>query len=87
MTCLILCDARAALENAKHAEELRLCSVWHVETFRSLLIAFSLQEYLEYQRQLALQRMHEQEREMQMRFEQQQQMQHMRAMQTYYPQV
>ena len=46
-----------------------------------------LQEYLDYQRQLALQRMQEQEREMQMRFEQQKQMQHMRAMQTYYPQV
>ena len=48
---------------------------------------FYHQEYLEYQRQLALQRMQDQERERQMRFEQQKQMQHMRAMQTYYPQV
>lgn len=47
-----------------------------------------VQEYLEMQRQLALQRLQEQEREMAMRFEQQKQLTHMRQMQTYgYPQV
>ncbi|WAQ96005.1 HGS-like protein, partial [Mya arenaria] len=40
-------------------------------------------EYLEMQRQLALQRMQEQEREMQMRFEQQRQLTQMRQMQNY----
>ena len=40
------------------------------------------------QRQLALQRLQEQEREMAMRFEQQKQLTHMRQMQAYgYPQV
>jgi hypothetical protein len=39
------------------------------------------------QRQLALQRLQEQEREMAMRLEQQKQLTHMRQMQTYYPQV
>lgn len=46
-----------------------------------------LQEYLEYQRQLALQRMQEQEMEMKRRLELQKQEQHMRAMQYGYPQV
>jgi len=47
----------------------------------------STQEYLEYQRQLALQRMHEQEMEMRRRLELQKQEQQMRAMQYSYPQV
>jgi isoleucyl-tRNA synthetase len=47
-----------------------------------------LQEYLEMQRQLALQRLQEQEREMQMRLEQQKHMTQIRQMQNYgYPQV
>jgi len=46
-----------------------------------------IQEYLEYQRQMALQRMHEQEMEMRRRLEQQKQEQQMRAMQYTYPQV
>ena len=41
------------------------------------------QEYLEMQRQLALQRLQEQEREMQMRFEQQRQLTQIRQMQNY----
>lgn len=49
---------------------------------------FAEQEYLEMQRQLALQRLQEQERELAMRLEQQKQLTHMRQMQTYgYPQV
>jgi len=42
---------------------------------------------LEYQRQLALQRMQEQEMEMRRRLEQQKHEQHMRTMQYTYPQV
>ena len=52
-----------------------------------LNMLMAVQEYLEYQRQLALQRMHEQEMEMRRRLEQQKQEQQMRAMQYTYPQV
>jgi growth factor-regulated tyrosine kinase substrate len=45
------------------------------------------QEYLEYQRQLALQRMQDQEMEMRRRLEQQKQDQQMRAMQYVHPQM
>jgi len=51
------------------------------------MMLMMIQEYLEYQRQMALQRMQEQEMEMRRRLEQQKQEQHMRAMQYTYPQV
>jgi len=51
------------------------------------LLLMMVQEYLEYQRQMALQRMQEQEMEMRRRLEQQKQEQQMRAMQYTYPQV
>ena len=57
-------------------------NIWDcVEKFN--IVFFCLQEYLEMQRQLALQRLQEQEREMQMRFEQQRQLTQMRQMQNY----
>ena len=52
-----------------------------------MVVVLMVQEYLEYQRQMALQRMQEQEMEMRRRLEQQKQEQHMRAMQYTYPQV
>ena len=75
-----VCTKRKRIKAHKGAKRAFLCHI-------VLIHLDVLQEYLDYQRQLALQRMQEQEREMQMRFEQQKQMQHMRAMQTYYPQV
>ena len=59
--------------------------IW--QQWASAVMLAVLQEYLEYQRQLALQRMQEQEMEMRRRLEQQKQEQHMRAMQYTYPQV
>ena len=50
---------------------------------RPYITAVLFQEYLEMQRQLALQRLQEQEREMQMRFEQQRQLTQIRQMQNY----
>ena len=51
------------------------------------LCSFGGQEYLEMQRQLALQRLQEHEREMHVRLEQQKHLTQMRQMQTYgYPQ-
>ncbi|GLH09645.1 Hepatocyte growth factor-regulated tyrosine kinase substrate [Gryllus bimaculatus] len=74
-------DARAALDalREEHREKLRR-QAEEAERLRQLQMAHKLeimrkkkQEYLQYQRQLALQRIQEQEREMQMRQEQQKQ--------------
>ncbi|KOC59040.1 Hepatocyte growth factor-regulated tyrosine kinase substrate [Habropoda laboriosa] len=74
-------DARAALDalREEHREKLRR-QAEEAERQRQLLMAQKLaimrkkkQEYLQYQRQLALQKIQEQEREMQMRQEQQKQ--------------
>ncbi|XP_049776046.1 hepatocyte growth factor-regulated tyrosine kinase substrate [Schistocerca cancellata] len=79
-------DARAALDalREEHREKLRR-QAEEAERIRQLQMAHKLeimrkkkQEYLQYQRQLALQRIQEQEREMQMRQEQQKQ-QYMRG--------
>ncbi|CAH1794150.1 unnamed protein product, partial [Owenia fusiformis] len=84
-------DAREALDALRedHMEKKRQ-EAEELERQRQIQMAHKLeimrqkkQEYLEYQRQLALQRMQEQEREMQMRFEQQKQMTQMRQMQQY----
>ncbi|XP_069685273.1 hepatocyte growth factor-regulated tyrosine kinase substrate isoform X2 [Periplaneta americana] len=74
-------DARAALDalREEHREKLRR-QAEEAERIRQMQMAHKLeimrkkkQEYLQYQRQLALQRIQEQEREMQMRQEQQKQ--------------
>ncbi|XP_015436469.1 PREDICTED: hepatocyte growth factor-regulated tyrosine kinase substrate isoform X2 [Dufourea novaeangliae] len=74
-------DARAALDALRdeHKEKLRR-QAEEAERKRQMLMAHKLaimrkkkQEYLQYQRQLALQKIQEQEREMQMRQEQQKQ--------------
>ncbi len=72
-------DARAALNDLRleHQEKIRL-EAEEQERIRQFQMAQKLhimrqkkQEYLQYQRQLAMQRMQDQEREMQMRIEQQ----------------
>ncbi|XP_077980543.1 hepatocyte growth factor-regulated tyrosine kinase substrate-like isoform X2 [Glandiceps talaboti] len=82
-------DAREALDALRedHREKLQR-EAEEAERQRQIQIAQKLeimrqkkQEYLAYQRQLALQRLQEQEREMQMRLEQQKQQQQMRPMQ------
>jgi len=74
-------DARAALDDLRqeHTERLRR-QAEEQERIKQFQMAQKLhimrqkkQEYLQYQRQLAMQRMQEQEREMQMRIEQQKQ--------------
>ena len=74
-------DARAALDalREEHREKLRR-EAEEAERLRQLQMAHKLdimrkkkQEYLQYQRQLALQKIQEQERELQMRQEQQKQ--------------
>jgi len=76
-------DARAALDDLRqeHSERLRR-QAEEQERIKQFQMAQKLhimrqkkQEYLQYQRQLAMQRMQEQEREMQMRIEQQQKQQ------------
>ncbi|XP_070581327.1 hepatocyte growth factor-regulated tyrosine kinase substrate-like [Ptychodera flava] len=82
-------DAREALDALRedHREKLRR-EAEEAERLRQIQIAQKLeimrqkkQEYLAYQRQLALQRLQEQEREMQMRLEQHKHQQQMRPMQ------
>lgn len=84
-------DAREALDALRedHREKRRR-EMEELERQRQIQMAHKLEimrqkkhEYLEMQRQLALQRLQEQEREMQMRFEQQRQLTHMRQMQAY----
>ncbi|XP_052784474.1 hepatocyte growth factor-regulated tyrosine kinase substrate-like isoform X2 [Mya arenaria] len=84
-------DAREALDALRedHREKKRR-EFEEMERLRQIQMAQKLDimrqkkhEYLEMQRQLALQRMQEQEREMQMRFEQQRQLTQMRQMQNY----
>lgn len=84
-------DAREALDALRedHREKKRL-EMEELERQRQIQMAHKLDimrqkkhEYLEMQRQLALQRLQEQEREMQMRFEQQRQLTQMRQMQNY----
>lgn len=88
-------DARDALDvlREEHHEKRRR-EQEELERQRQIQMAQKLevlrqkkQEYLEYQRQLALQRLQEQEMEMKRRLELQKQEQHMRAMQYGYPQV
>jgi growth factor-regulated tyrosine kinase substrate len=88
-------DARDALDvlRQEHMEKKRR-ELEEMERLRQIQMVQKLevlrqkkQEYLEYQRQLALQRMQEQEMEMRRRLEQQKQDQQMRAMQYSYPQV
>lgn len=84
-------DAREALDALRedHREKRRR-EMEELERQRQIQMAHKLEimrqkkhEYLEMQRQLALQRLQEQEREMQMRFEQQRQLTQMRQMQNY----
>ncbi|XP_045212780.2 hepatocyte growth factor-regulated tyrosine kinase substrate-like [Mercenaria mercenaria] len=84
-------DAREALDALRedHREKRRR-EMEELERQRQIQMAQKLDimrqkkhEYLEMQRQLALQRLQEQEREMQMRFEQQRQLTQMRQMQNY----
>ncbi|KAL4240613.1 hypothetical protein ACF0H5_001404 [Mactra antiquata] len=84
-------DAREALDALRedHREKKRR-EMEELERQRQIQMAHKLDimrqkkhEYLEMQRQLALQRLQEQEREMQMRFEQQRQLTQMRQMQNY----
>ncbi|XP_065557945.1 hepatocyte growth factor-regulated tyrosine kinase substrate-like isoform X2 [Artemia franciscana] len=86
-------DARAALDalREEHREKLRRAAE-EADRQRQMQMAFKLdimrkkkQEYLEYQRQLAMQRIQEQEREMQLRMEQQKQM-YLRSTTGYPPQ-
>lgn len=63
-----------------------MTSMWAGEPQASLTTASpSLQEYLEVQRQLAIQRLQEQEKERQMRLEQQKQTVQMRAQMPAFP--
>lgn len=88
-------DAREALDALRedHREKRRR-ELEEMERQRQIQMAHKLEimrqkkhEYLEMQRQLALQRLQEQEREMQMRLEQQKHMTQIRQMQNYgYPQ-
>lgn len=84
-------DAREALDALRedHREKRRR-EMEEMERQRQIQMALKLDimrqkkhEYLEMQRQLALQRLQEQEREMQARFEQQRQLTQMRQMQAY----
>ncbi|KAF4522708.1 hypothetical protein B566_EDAN012725 [Ephemera danica] len=86
-------DARAALDalREEHQEKLRR-QAEELERQRQIQMAQKLdmmrkkkQEYLQYQRQLAIQRIQEQEREMQMRQEQQKQHYLMGSMASGYP--
>ncbi|XP_041362531.1 hepatocyte growth factor-regulated tyrosine kinase substrate-like isoform X3 [Gigantopelta aegis] len=89
-------DAREALDalREEHREKRRR-EMEELERQRQIQMAQKLEimrqkkhEYLEMQRQLALQRLQEQEREMHLRLEQQKQLTQMRQMQTYgYPQA
>ncbi|KAH9503961.1 hypothetical protein Btru_067460, partial [Bulinus truncatus] len=84
-------DAREALDSLReeHREKKRR-QAEEMERLRQIQMMQKLEimrqkkhEYLEMQRQLALQRLHEQEREMAARFEQQKHLTHIRQMQTF----
>uniref|UniRef100_A0A2C9JRS2 Hepatocyte growth factor-regulated tyrosine kinase substrate n=1 Tax=Biomphalaria glabrata TaxID=6526 RepID=A0A2C9JRS2_BIOGL len=89
-------DAREALDSLReeHREKKRR-QAEEMERLRQIQMMQKLEvmrqkkhEYLEMQRQLALQRLQEQEREMAARFEQQKHLTHIRQMQTFgYPQA